>query len=176
MPPVQVELQQSLDSVQFWPALRHASPSQTPAEHDMLQQSVYAEHDAPPARHLPAGPELLVPESSPLPELAPLLLPVPPSMLGKPLPLALLLPAHPWPEAATTGNAARNVKIAQERLNAPTFIADLSRHKADGTVQPEATPGPMDDNVGQHVKSLTWKHPAARVVPKLGDERSTSQT
>jgi hypothetical protein len=40
LPPVHVALQQSLDDEQFWPVLRHASPSQTPAVHDMLQQSL----------------------------------------------------------------------------------------------------------------------------------------
>lgn len=127
---MQVALQQSLESEQFWPALRHASPSHTPAAHDMLQQSVYAEHDAPPARHLPAGPESLEPESPPLlPPSAPLLLPspLPPSMLPKPLPLALLLPLQPSPTAATNGSTAKMVKTAQERFNAcATLIAYLS--------------------------------------------------
>jgi hypothetical protein len=91
LPAVHVALQQSLDSEQFWPALRHASPSQVPAEHDMLQQSLYEEHDAPPARHLPAGPASLEPESPPpLPASVsePLLppLPLPPSGVEKPLP------------------------------------------------------------------------------------------
>jgi hypothetical protein len=131
VPPVHVALQQSLESEQFWPAVRHASPSQKPAEHDMLQQSVYDEHEAPPARHLPAGPESLVLESPPpLPSsaLAPLLppLPLPPSLSRKPLPLALLLPPHPSPDAATMGRTAKNVKTAQERLIAPTLISDLS--------------------------------------------------
>jgi hypothetical protein len=48
----------------------------------MLQQSVNEEHEAPPARHLPAGPEFLEPESPPpLTALEPLLppLPLPPS-------------------------------------------------------------------------------------------------
>ena len=123
-----VALQQSLESEQFWPALRHASPSHTPAEHDMLQQSVYAEHEAPPARHLPAGPESLEPESPPLlpPSLAPLLLPLPlpPSMPAKPLPLALLLPLQPSPDATTKGRTARMVKTAQERLIAFTTLID----------------------------------------------------
>lgn len=125
---MQVALQQSLDSEQFWPALRHASPSHTPAEHDMLQQSVYEEHEAPPARHLPAGPESLEPESPPplppslaLPLLPPL--PLPPSMPEKPLPLALLLPLQPSPDAATNGSTARMVTTAQDRLTAwPTLI------------------------------------------------------
>ena len=125
---MQVALQQSLDSEQFWPALRHASPSHTPAEHDMLQQSVYEEHEAPPARHLPAGPESFEPESPPplpLPPspALPLLPPLPlPASVPKPLPLALLLPPQPSPEAATKGSTAKSATIAQERLNAPKLI------------------------------------------------------
>lgn len=129
LPAVHVALQQSLESEQFWPALRHASPSHTPAEHDMLQQSVYAEHEAPPARHFPAGPESLEPESPPpLPPslAAPLLppLPLPPSMSAKPLPLALLLPLQPSPDATTNGTTARMVKTAQERLIAYTTLIE----------------------------------------------------
>jgi hypothetical protein len=148
-PAVQVALQQSLDSEQFWPALRHASPSQTPAEHDMLQQSLYEEHEAPPARHLPAGPESLLPESPPpLPPSAPELppLPLPPSGPPKPFPLpwAPLLPAHPSP-ATTNGSTARTTKIAQERLTAlrTTLISPSPRHKAVGTLQSQATPAPI---------------------------------
>jgi hypothetical protein len=125
---VQVALQQSLDWEQFWPALRQASPSQTPAEQDMLQQSVKAEHEAPPARHLPAGPESFVPESPPPPSAPePLLPPLPPSALPKPFPpWAPLLPAQPSPDATTKGSTARTMKIAQERLTARTkLIAPL---------------------------------------------------
>jgi hypothetical protein len=116
-----VALQQSLASVQFWPALRHASPSQTPAEHDMLQQSPYAEHGAPPARHLPAGGNVLLPESplpaSPPPELPlePLLVPAMPPA-SPPLPWAPLPPVHPSSDATTRRSPARTTKTAQECL------------------------------------------------------------
>jgi hypothetical protein len=149
---VHVALQQSLDCEQFWPALRHASPSQTPAVHDMLQQSLYEEQEAPPARHLPAEPVPLVPESPPTPPSLPepLLPPLPPSMPLKPLPWAPLLPAHPSPDATTKGSTDRTVKIAQERLMAlrTKLIAPSPRHKAVGTLQRQATPGPMKGNVG----------------------------
>ena len=98
-----VALQHSLEREHPCPLDRQVSSAQMPAAQDWLQQSLYAEHEEPPARHFPAGTLVLPPEeppADPSPAKVPPFVP---------------LPAHPSAAAATRPTATRKIPTVHAR-------------------------------------------------------------